>query len=130
MSSQCMVFEYERRTTRDPSVTITSHYCSVIVEQPPANEANYYRTKHLHLHKHGQISTNCVGAYKRSLEIRGFKQLSDEHANNNGRRPLKYFYVCLAKKTTGHTRSLFSMVFNIMNILMVLLIEHPLRRWL
>ena len=89
MSSQCMVFEYERRTTRDPSVTITSHYCSVIVEQPPANEANYYRTKHLHLHKHGQISTNRIGAYKCSLEVRGFKELSYEHANNNGRRPPK-----------------------------------------
>ena len=89
-----MVFKYERRTNHDPSVTITSHYCSGIVEQPPANEANYYRTKHLHLHKHGQISTKRIGAYKRLLEISGFKQLSDEHANKNGRIPPKYFYVC------------------------------------
>ena len=94
MSTQWMVFEYERRESMDPCNAIMEHYCTIILEQPDVSKFHYYRTQDLHIHKHGQLSMHRVDAYAQALEKDGFVRLKNKCVHENGRRPVKYYYIC------------------------------------
>ena len=80
--------------SHDPLCHLLEHFCTVIVEQPDVYHYNYYRTRELHLHSHGQLCMHRISAYTQGLEMKGFVQLNKRKACANARKPVKYYYIC------------------------------------
>ena len=95
MSNEWMMFEFERTKSQTGLEQTMEHYCTVVVEQPDVNHWNYYRTKELHIHKHGQIHRDRVSALTHALERKGFVLLDLPLECEGEKKPNKYYYICL-----------------------------------